>query len=265
MKSDKCITQTLYSFAYCGKPEGFLKMLAHLSSIAEKEIWDFDKTKPFEILRIYIFKTFEQCNKQGKVLYSNDRKWCCTNTGLLTPNGKDIMMIFDENKSATPDQSPWHFKSFRDSTDREYMLHFNSIPELASYTENYDKFYFKPDYTIEVNMDHILDDNWDRIKNQINLPKSIIKALLNGVIEETKKKVRRNMRLVVPQYYKDEIMYLMPIRIPIDENKYVTMALAIEETENHQYRANTIFTKDIAYSKARLLMKPEANWLIEDE
>ena len=57
-------------------------------------------------------------------------------------------------------------------------------------------------------------------------------------------------------------MYLVPINIPIDDEKRVTMALAVELTQQNQYRANTIFTKEMAYEKARLLMKPESNWLI---
>ena len=50
--------------------------------------------------------------------------------------------------------------------------------------------------------------------------------------------------------------------IPVNDDELVTMALAVELTATNQYRANTIFTKEIAYEKARLLMKPESNWLI---
>lgn len=96
----------------------------------------------------------------------------------------------------------------------------------------------------------------------VPLSKSIVKGLLIGVVEETKRKIKRNMRLVVPQYYNNKIMYLMPINIPIDDSNFVTMALAVELTKTKQYRANTIFTKEMAYEKARLLMKPESNWLI---
>lgn len=82
-------------------------------------------------------------------------------------------------------------------------------------------------------------------------------------MENVKMRVRRNMRLAVPQYYNGEIMYLLPITIPVDNQRFVTMALAIEKTESGQYRANTIFTKEMAYEKARLLMKPESNWLMD--
>ena len=56
-------------------------------------------------------------------------------------------------------------------------------------------------------------------------------------------RIKRNLRLVVPQYYRDEIMYLVPIRIPTLEDSFETMALAVEKTATSQYRANTIFTK----------------------
>ena len=58
-------------------------------------------------------------------------------------------------------------------------------------------------------------------------------------------------------------MYLMPIDIHLDDSKKITLALAIEKTEVGTYRANTIFTLDMAYPKARLIMKPESNWLIK--
>ena len=39
------------------------------------------------------------------------------------------------------------------------------------------------------------------------------------------------------------------------------MSVAVEEI-NGRYRVNTIFTLEMAYKNARLLMKPEADWLI---
>ncbi len=251
---------TLFSFAFCGGIDG---MIDYLSNLAEPEKWSFERDG-HDILKTYIFKTFEQCNKQGKVLYSDDNEWCCSNTGLLTLNGKDILIVFQKNKKINETQRDWQLKGFYDKTDRRYMDHFKEIPPLATYTDDYEDYYFNPELNIEINTDHILDDNWDRIYEQLNLSKNVVSALLVGVIEMAKIKVKRNVRLVVPQYYKGKIMYLLPINFPVDENKNVTMALAIEKTNTNQYRANTIFTKDIAYEKARLLMKPEANWLIEE-
>lgn len=252
---------SLFSFAYCGTENGLENMLNYLAKIAEPEIWSFDDSKPNKLLRAYIFKTFEQCNKQNKIMYSDNGEFCVSNTGLVTPSGKDILMFFTKNLKEG--ETDWFFKGFKTKVDREIMEYFHTTPELATYTENYQELYFNPNLNIEINTDHILDDNWDRIQQEIALPKSVVKTLLQGVVEEAKIKVKRNMRLVVPQFYNGTIMYLMPVSIPVSDDKAVTMALAIEKTGTKQYRANTILTKDMAYEKARLLMKPESNWLIE--
>lgn len=258
---------SLYSFAYVGGEDNFKKLVDYLSEIAEPENWSIGNDST-ALLRKYVAQTFEQCNKQGKILYSKDHQWCCTNTGLLTVNGKDILLVFDRYdpgsfiKFANPDFK-WHLKCVYSKSDRQYMRLFDGVPELAAYTDNYEDYYFNPQLHIEVNTDHILDDNWDRIKACVPYSKPVMKSMLLGVVEESKIRIMRNNRLVMPMYYEDEITYLMPIRIPVNNGKYVTMALALQKTDTNQYRANTIFTKDIAYQKVRLLMKPEENWLNE--
>ena len=134
---------------------------------------------------------------------------------------------------------------------------------LATYTTNFEELYFNPDYNIIINTDHILDDNWERIESVVKMNKTLMKTLLVGVIEEAKLRIKRNLRLVVPQFYKNEIMYLVPIKISNADGNFETMALAVEKTATNQYRANTIFTKETAYEKARLVMKPESNWLAD--
>ncbi len=250
----------LQKFAFCGTQEGLMRSIDALSKMAEEEIWTVNDQEPNSVLFKYILGTFKQCYIQNKFLYTIDNQYCCFNTGLLTPNGNDILCVFRKNDR--PNVQPWVLNFFADKTERRYMDLFPDIPALATYTENFEKFYFNPDYDIIISTDHILDDNWERISTVVPLSKTIVKSLMVGVIEETKIKIKRNTRLVVPQYYHNEIMYLLPIRIPIMDDKYVTMALAVELTQSKQYRANTIFTKEMAYEKARLLMKPESNWLL---
>ncbi len=259
--SDTVDYSFIYNYAFCGTKDGYKKMISYLAGIAEKEKWTFNEEEPNGLLEKYIRDTFSQCYKQNKILVSKDENCSCFNTGLLTPNGNDIIALFEKNSRSGV--QPWILKGFKDKCNREFMDLFSDIPELASYTDNFEELYFNPEYNIVVNTDHILDDNWDRIENTLHLSKTVVKTLLSGVLEEAKMKIKRNLRLVVPQYYRGEIMYLVPIRIPVDDDKYETMALAVEKTSTSQYRANTIFTKEMAYEKARLLMKPESNWLIE--
>lgn len=259
--NDKYGEYNLFHFAYCGTDESFNRKLENLAELAEQEVWGFDEANSFSILKSYIYKTFERCNSQHKILVSEDREFACSNTGLLTPYGKDILMYFGRN--LREGVSPWYFRDFKVYTDREVMNHFGTIPTLATYVDNFEQLYFKPQHPIEINFDHILDDNWERIHKEIPFDKAVVRTLLFGAIEEAKLRVRRNLRLAVPQFYKNKIMFLLPVKIPVSDEMQVTMALAIEETEQKQYRANTIFTREMAYEKARLLMKPDSNWLIE--
>lgn len=255
----------LFSYAFCGSELTFTQKLKSLSEIAEPEIWDFKDSpeyKELSVLRKYIFGTFQRCYDQNLILKSEDDQYSCFNTGLLTQNGNDILGLFGENSNKNASQK-WYLVGFFDKCEREIMNNFSEIPNLPTYTDNYEDYYFNPNYNIIINVDHILDDNWSRIENELGLSKTIVRALLIGVIEETKLRLKRNSRLAVPQFFNNKIMYLIPIKFPINENKYVTMALAVEKTNTNQYRANTIFTKDMAYEKARLLMKPESNWLVE--
>lgn len=251
----------LFNYAFCGTEDGFNNMLKYLSELAEKEKWSFNDDKPYCILRKYIIDTFAQCKRQEKVILSSDGNYSCFNTGLLTVNGNDIIAIFEKN--SREGAQPWVLKKFKDQCSRDFLDAFSEVPKLATYTETFQDLYFNPDLNIIVNTDHILDDNWERIESVIKYNKNVVKALLVGVVEEAKKRIKRNIRLVVPQFYKNEIMYLLPINIPNNEGSYVTMALAVERTDTNQYRANTIFTKEMAYEKARLLMKPESNWLVD--
>ncbi len=253
---------SLQQFAFCGTADDFKRKIDFLAKMAESETWTTNDAEPNSVLQKYITGTFKRCYEQRKILYSNSNKNCCFNTGLLTPNGNDILCVFEINTRDLPNAQKWVFRFFADKTERKYMDLFPAIPELATYTENFEELYFNPNYEIILSSDHILDDNWDRINSVVPLPKSVVKSLMIGVLEETKIRIRRNLRLAVPQFYHNQIMYLLPIRIPIEEDKFVTMALAVELTQTKQYRANTIFTKEMAYEKARLLMKPESNWLL---
>ena len=249
----------LFDYAFCGTPTDFSKHLEDLADISEDEKWTFDDSKPNDILKKYITNTFNRCYNQKKVLINENQSYSCFNTGLLTPNGHDIIALFEVNRKQNV--QPWVLKGFRDNSNKDFMSIFQETPRLATYTDNFEEYYYNPDLEIVLNTDHILDDNWDRISSKISLDKTIVKSLLSGTLKETQQRIKRNMRLAIPQFYKNKIMYLVPLKIPIGEDTYETMALAVEKI-NNQYRANTIFTKEIAYEKARLLMKPESNWLL---
>ena len=261
----------LKQFAFIGTDEFFNNKLNDLSKIAEKEEWTSpNSVRPLNRLYQYIIKTFEFALKQELITYSQDKSKCIVNTGLLTEYGcEDIYMYFEANTFiATNDTEPqpWKFIDFSKSSSRKITDNFTKKPDVVKYVQDYNDLYFDTNKDIDFNYDHIIMDHWS--EEMTRFPKKLQRlglrvtiSLIKDAFELAKVRIKRNNRLVVPQYYNDEIMYLIPLKIAISDKEYETMALAVEKTDTGNYRVNTIFTLDMAYMKARLLMKPEVTWL----
>lgn len=247
----------LFRFAFLGKDDVFLGKLAELACIAEDENWtSSSSTKEYNILSNYLQHTFERAFELGTeyVLVKEDETYCCFNTGLLTSHGEDIICMF--NKFESSDTYSWHLMGFRKKSDWDFLSNFSKTPKVPHYFNNPADSYFDPNREIIKNFDHILDDNFTRFDEELqNKGKHYIKSLLNDAIDLTITKCKRNYRIAVPQYYKGKITYLLPVSI--DDN---LMAVAVEYI-NERYRVNTIFTLEMAYMNAGLLMKPEVDWI----
>jgi len=257
----------LFSFSFCDQREVFEeKHLVSLVSLADPEKWTTKNGKPFDILFYYVIKTFEVLSKQNKISISNNEEAAIFNTGLTTSNGEDIFGFCTKNKF--PNAQKWFFNGFLKSSSRTLSYYQFDYPKIASYDSFPLDLFFDVTQTIESDFDHIFDDHWDeqqeRFPEDIKmLGKPLAIAAIKSAIDVCKIKMKRNSRLAVPQYYDGRIMFLLPIQIHVLNNKCVTMALAVEKNSNNSYRINTIFDLDTAYKKARLINKPESNWLIE--
>lgn len=251
----------LRKFAFCGNAEHFQNHLIDLASLAQDEEWTHREDEPYHILKYYLYDTFDKLLADNKILFNEKETNACFNTGLLTNNSEEIVAYFTLNNR--PESQKWYLKGFYKTSSREFMDNFNEIPKLVKYHQNYSDYYFNPEFRVTVNFEHILDENFDRIEKELGISsKGLLLTIFKGSWALTEPKISRNLRLVIPQYYKNKISYLIPIVFNLD-NKVVTMALAAERVDNDQYRANTIFTIEMAYAQARILMKPEAEWIIK--
>lgn len=256
----------LRSYAFIGTRKEFIYKLKYLAAQAEEESWKYsnpnnnENDKEYEnigVLYQYIMHTFSRVQEENKILETKTHSIC--NTGLMTKNGEELFMLFEKNKNQSPE---WYFKSFFRESAHEIPTEMrDKLPSHVNYFENrYEEAYFNTDYKIIGSMDHIINDNINRLPSLLkNVPKDFIITLLNGGLEVMKKRIARNNRLVLPQYYNKRIMYLAPIIIGDD-----IIPLAMEK-HGKTYRINTILTHDMAYCNARLLMKPETNWLRQSE
>lgn len=254
-------TCTLFEFACCGSDEFFNNQIEKVAIMAEQEVWSSKENGEKDILKNYIFDTFDRCYELDIIELSDDEMWCCFNTGLMTMSGQSIFGLFTEN--VRDDEQDWLFMGFKTESDKAILDHFTRFPVVATYTDNNSDYYFNTNQDITLNVENILEENFESYPEEAKkLGKEILKSLMMNAFETTKKKVKRNARLAVPHFSNNKLGYLMPITIPVADNKYLTMALEVEKMALGNYSANTVSTKESAYSKARVVMKPESNWLI---
>jgi hypothetical protein len=252
----------LRSYAFIGIGDDFLKKIKYLSSLAEKENWYYHNPKKVKknhvynsvaVLYQYIMHTFAKALDDNKVIETDEN--AIFNTGLLTNDGQEIFMLFELNAKQYP---KWFFKSFYVSNAPEIPKDLrDNLPSHVDYFEDcHDAAYFDVSLPIYGSFEHIIEDNFDRLPAILQtLPKQIIVDILNASISIMKKRIIRNNRLIIPQYYNKRIMYLAPLKLG-----YEVIPLAIEKQDN-TYRFNTILTSGMAYCNARLIMNPESNWL----
>ena len=110
-----------------------------------------------------------------------------------------------------------------------------------------------------VNVEHIIEENRERFPEGYNTMSDYqLNSLLKGVIDNAKKRVRRNYKTAIPQYYSGRIQLLLPLCLR-DPHR-ADLAIVVERHSTF-YRAATCLTLDMAYNNARLLTKPDRDWL----
>ncbi len=254
----------LFQFAYIPKYEDAISYLA--DTLADKEAWDFsdNKVKQNSILKNYLEFTFRKLQQEKKIKFTSNNKFACFNTGLVTENLEDIFAFFEEhnNPKGTTTQA-FFFKSFLKKSDANLLKHFSSdIPEIADFFDKPESLIFNPKNDLIPDLDHIIKDNLGRFP--IHLQKADeaeLRRQLIGSIEEVKKKVRTNYKIAIPQFYDGKIQLLLPLCLT-SGSPNADLALVVHRlADTNTYVARTCLTLKMAYNNARLIVKPQSNWL----
>lgn len=254
--------------------------IAYLATISP-EPWDYRNSDPenrvLPVLSNYLFYTFARLRKEEK-LYNEKRistsetevvfrgakrkvKCVCFNTGLATNYQEEIFAYFVENNHKKTKNDPdWVLRRFCKASDQEMSVF--EKPEWANYfrdMEDLSEILYDTTLPHELKYDHILKDREERFPRELNsLPDSVIKDLLDQGLEKARKRVRRNYKTAVPQYYNGHIQLLLPLSL-LSQDK-ADLALAVEK-DGKRYISRTVLKLEWAYSNARLLAKPDREWL----
>lgn len=216
-----------------------------IAKLAQKESWPNETYPDNKILTNYMVHTYKKLTSEKNVITNRD--YGIFNTGLFTEFYQPIYAYHDKDGL-----------QFLTAYDLGNM-NISERPPKANYFEDPSLLLFDWHYEININYKHILKDldNIERLPDKLKDTKNILNNL-NGSIETMKKRISANYKLAIPQYYENKIQLLLPLCLEDDETP--SLALAVTKVGNF-YQGHTCLTLDMAYNNARLIAKPESNWL----
>lgn len=263
----------LYRFAQFPRREDWLPKLA---ALAEPEDWSFKYERAgdgrdYPILHSYLVYTFARLKAQSAAgdrsileIHHGDRDYACFDTGLATPEQQHIYALFHAN--LTPEVTPWYLRGFYTKSDREFHAIFGSeqLPELAEYFDEPAALIYDRRKELKLDYEHILRDNLDRFPDVLQDRPALARNALMGAESQIRDRVYRNYKAAIPQYYAGRIQLLLPLCL--QEDGKADLALVVElDPDGRTYRGTTVLTLDMAYSNARLLARPDRDWLRPEE
>ena len=256
----------LFRFADMGREDDWLPALA---AKAEPESWQHsvrpDRFTEYPILKSYLLYTFARLEQEDreaagrKIAIGRDgnRRVACFNTGLVTPNQEEIFALFG-GKPSREDGRSWKLVGFHAASDHKMLGKFDVLPELVSYFDDPKVLLYDRRRELYIDIDHVLDDNIHRFPAELQREKFLARQSLVAAKAQTQQRVYRNYHTAVPQFHRGEVQLLLPLCLM--KPSVADLALVVS-TKEGQYRGDTILTLDMAYSNARLLCRPDSDWL----
>lgn len=258
---------------------------------------------PFPILSKYLTYTFFRLSKeQGKIKTTD--QYAAFNTGLVNNLYEPIYALFEKNKVQGRQEWYFHEFCISGVGKAGKILasNFNPLPQRAHFFNNpaeliYDSNAPEP----QLNWNHIILDNVSRLPIEFleeNKPadflfrdttgmntveKAEYFSQLASAIENDSKKFRAiknrfadslslalkrvqwNFKTAIPMYYpqNNKMSLLLPLSLLDDE--VIDLALVTEKTQSGAYLGHTILPLDWAYSNARLVTRPDSDWLVAEK
>jgi len=249
-----------------------------LAALAEREPWGFDDPDPdlggtdvdevrdaerataqVPILVGYIRYTFARLVEEEKVVRAvrEGHTFEAFNTGLVTPNQEEIYGLFE----AQPERGDGHkcrFVGWTKASDNRISGLFTARPPLATYWSDPSQLFFQPDREIVLDYDHFVQDNLYRYPPMLAANPDLARMATVAAVDSARRRVARNYKTAVPQYYRGEIQLLLPLSL--DGSGRAQLALVVRSVGS-EYIGETVLTLHDALGNARLLAKPDRDWL----
>lgn len=295
------VSGRLLDWAYLRHIPTILDELASLALPERWEFKDtpVDPERPKPILYSYLTQTFRRLVLEGKVAISPDGNFAAFNTGLVDRRYEPIYALFRAQDHPRIPWQLIGFCIPGEGTNGQLLTrYFNPRPERAHYFDDpadllYDARQGEPD----VDWKHVviqrigrypaefLNEHWPpgfprrdtgamtpeerkeyfgALGEAIEGDYALYKRIMNRVrdaVELCVKRVSWNFKTAVPQYYPTvrKLQLLLPLCLMDDG--VVDLALAVERTPSGNYLAHTVLPLNWAYNNARLICRPDSDWL----
>ena len=289
----------IFEYAKVADWESRLQTLVAMAEQERWTYSSVPSTSPVPVLDAFVRFTFIRVHEQQRIAEVD--KLACFNTGLLTPSQEEIFGVFrlsDRYDPTSPESKAnkkWFLTKWARSGER-VLTDFPELPRLASYWTSPSELIFDPQLQVQPNLDHIIRDNLNRfpvelggflgtdgvpqdvdtvpdIEAEASVPVGIDESeadepettvplatrnALEGAIKHSIRLAQRSYRVAVPQYYRGRIQLMLPLYLRESGNPDLALTL---ERHGDWYRAATVLYPDWAYRHARLLSRPNSEWL----
>lgn len=282
----------------------FRYVLKKLNEFALPEQWYYGHTKKidyFPILGNYLVYTFFRLQKENKVREGND--FAAFNTGLVDKKYKQIFALFQKTNAYTQKWEFKYFcVAGEEWAGKTLVANFKPLPERAHYFRDVaDMIYDTTSGEPSLDDKHIFIENTDRLPAAFiadNCPKGFnlkdtskmefeerkqyfkdlgaaieadertyryMKGRLDDAVKLALKRIDWNFKTAIPMYFptKNKMSLLLPLALVNDDK--VDIALVVERTPSGNYLGHTILPLSWAYSNARLVTRPDSDWLVAEE
>lgn len=256
------------SFRYNCFTPNYPDQIESLLKLARPERWDYlhdQQDVKHKILVNYIDHTYMRLKilnekfPDGNYMFSNEKN-SCFNTGLFTPNFEPIYALLGRNDPKY--KAKWKLIGFYKESSRE-LGSISPLPERAHYFDSVEDLIYDTKHELRVNIDHILEDerNKQRIPEAYRNAPNLAMLFKGAALNFAKIRIMENYKSAVPQYFNGKIQFLIPISL--GDPSVVDLSLAVG-LKDGIYTGHTCLTLDMAYNNARLIAKPESDWLVSN-
>ena len=291
---------TIFDYAKVSDWESRLHRLAGIAEPERWTFTAVPDEASLPILDAYVRYTFLRVQEQGKIAETDDIA-CFNTGLLTPSQEEVFAVFrisdrFEPSRPVSRDNRKWFLSTWARSGER-VLTDFMELPGLATYWTDPAELVFDPERKVQPNLEHIIRHNLNRFPSELGgcldragVPTDLTgspdieaeasasdqaqdnamsadpsleiplatRNALDGAMKHSICLSCRSYRIAVPQFYRGRIQLLLPLYLR--DTARPDLALTLER-HGKWYRAATVLYPDWAYRHARLLARPNSEWL----